>query len=63
MANKDKIIQLIDSTETYTYGKNEKLIHKKGEFKCISIIKENKKMITYVDIIKENIKYQNPNLP
>ena len=39
-ANDDKRIQLIDLIETY--GTSEEIIHKKEEFKFISIIKQYK---------------------
>ena len=58
--NDDKKIQSINSIETYAYGKNEDIIHKKEEIKCINIIK-NAKIINYDDLAKENISKHNPN--
>ena len=38
-ANNDKRIQSIDSIETYAYGTNKEIKHRKEEVKCNSIIK------------------------
>ena len=38
--NDDKIIQSIDSTETYPYGRNKDLVHKKEEID--NMIKQHK---------------------
>ena len=40
-ANDDKIIQSIDSVETYAYGTRKDLICKKEELKCNNIIKND----------------------
>ena len=50
----DKIIQWIDSTESYVYGTNEEILHKKEEIKCNNII-AIQKMINYDNVTKEDI--------
>ena len=45
-ANDDKIMQSIDSTETYAYVTNEEIIKKKEEIKFIKIIKQYEKSLT-----------------
>ena len=42
-ANNDKRIKLVDSVETYTYGINEEIIHRKKEIKCNNIMKKYEK--------------------
>ena len=42
-ANDDKEIKLIDSVETYAYGTNEEMIHRKEEIKCNNITKQYKR--------------------
>ena len=37
--NDDKIMQSIDSIETYAYGINKDVVRKKKEIKCNNIIK------------------------
>ena len=41
--NDDKTVQSINAIETHAYGKNEEIIHKKGQMKCINRIKFNTK--------------------
>ena len=41
-SNDDKIIQTIDSIETYAYGMSKDLVYKKEEVKCNNIIKQYK---------------------
>ena len=41
-SNDDKIIQSIDSIETYAYGANNDPVIEKDEIKCNSIIKRYK---------------------
>ena len=38
--NDDKIMQSIDSIETYAYGINKDVVRKKKEIKCNNIIKQ-----------------------
>ena len=46
-SNNDKIMQLIDSIERYTYGTSEDLVSEKEEIKCNNIIKWYKKWLTW----------------
>ena len=46
-ANDDKIIQSIDSAETYAYGTSEDIIHAKGKIKRYSIIQKCSTLITF----------------
>ena len=38
--NDDKIMQSIDSIETYAYGINKDVVRKKKEIKCNNVIKQ-----------------------
>ena len=53
------MIQSIDSVETYAYGTNEELIHRKEEIKCNNI-NNNMKAMT---ILQENKNKHNLNWP
>ena len=44
-ANDDKKMQTIDSIETYAYGTNEEIVHKKEEIKSIKVRKQCKKIV------------------
>ena len=50
----------IDSIETYAYGMSKDLVSEKEVIKCSNIINSTK-MIDLNDVIKENIKEDNPN--
>ena len=56
----DKIIQSIDSTETYAHGTSKDLVFEKEETKCNYIIKQLK---TFNYITEEDIKEHTPNSP
>ena len=43
IANHDKIIQSIDSIETYAYGKNKEIRYRREKNKCKNIIKQYQK--------------------
>ena len=55
-------MQSIDLIETYAYGTRKDIVSEKEEAKCNNRIKQNKKMIKFDDVTKENIKQHNPNL-
>ena len=38
-------MQTIDSIETYAYGTNEEIVHKKEEIKSINVRKQCKKIV------------------
>ena len=54
-SNDDKIIQSIDSIETYPYGMSKDLICKKEKIKCNNI-KNNTKMFNFDYTTTEDIK-------
>ena len=54
-SNDDKIIQSIDSIETYPYGMSKDLICKKEKIKCNNI-KSNTKMFNFDYTTTEDIK-------
>ena len=58
-ANNYKIIQSLDSKETYSYGTSEDIIHKTEEIDY----KNNTKMINSDDVAEENTKEHNPISP
>ena len=60
--NDGKRSQSIDSTETYAYGTNEDVIHKKEKIKYINIIKHYKKWLTMM-MLQKKTKYHNSNWP
>ena len=51
-ANDDKKMQTIDSIETYAYGTNEEIVHKKEEIKSINVRKQCKKIVA-MTILRE----------
>ena len=55
-----KKMQSIDSIETYVYGTSKYLVSEKEVMKCNKSIQ---KMISFDDVIKENIKKHNKNWP
>ena len=59
-SNDYKRMQSIDSIVTYAHGTNKDLVSEKEVIKC-SNIKNDTKMITFDNVIKENIKEHNPN--
>ena len=59
-SNDYKTMQSIDSIVTYAHGTNKDLVSEKEVNKC-SNIKNDTKMITFDNVIKENIKEHNPN--
>ena len=52
-SNDDKIMQSIDSIETYGYGTSKDLLSEKGEIKCNNIIKVYKKWLTLMLLQKK----------
>ena len=60
--NNDKIIQSIDSIETYVHEMFKDLVCNKEQIKCNNIIKSTK-MFNFHYILKEDIKGHNPNWP
>ena len=46
MIRSDKIVQSKDSVETFAYGTNKEVIHRKEEIKCHGIIKQYEKWLT-----------------
>ena len=43
ISNDDKIMQSVDSTETYSYGASKDLVSDQEVLKCNNIIKQNNK--------------------
>ena len=60
-ANNDKRIKLVDSVETYTYGINEEIIHRKKEIKCNNIMKKYEKWLTMATLQKTTTKNKKQN--
>ena len=52
-ASNDQRIQLIDSIETYVYGTNEEIIHRKEEIKCTNAIKQYEEWLTITKLQKK----------
>ena len=54
-ANRDKVAQSINSTESYVYETSKDLISKKEELKCGNTVK-NTRTINFDGITRENMK-------
>ena len=46
-------MQSFDSIETYAYGTSKDLVSKKEEIKCSKIIKQYKKLLTFMKLQKK----------